>query len=290
MMPVVSMRLPVALCLLACGLAGLVLAVLVQFEPACAAWFFPDGLDPVLVRTFVVADLVLLGATPLSAARRVITGRSSGYAALCIYCGAISYASLWAWTAVAVTGAGLVGALVSTPGALVAGWAVIVLRPGVPEPRFVRAADRTTPPGRLVVLFDGSCRFCRAGVAALEARTHKDAFVPLDLHDPSVPGRFPGLPEAALMRAMHVVHPDGRVEAGAPAVLAALSSKPVFRVLHALYRVPGATAVVDVLYALIARLRSRLPGRTCDGGACRIHPAPQSGDTGARPDSRNPTA
>jgi hypothetical protein len=177
-------RLIASCCLLAAGLIGWTLAVVVQSAPSYAAWFLPAGVDAALLRTFVVADVVLLGALPICAARGLVTGRAWGYAALCAYLGAMGYATLWAWTSVVATRADATGALLLSPGALVALWSAVVLRPGAAAAAFPRAAERTTPPQRLVVLFDGHCRFCRAGVRARGARVAEGVIEAPDQNDP----------------------------------------------------------------------------------------------------------
>jgi predicted DCC family thiol-disulfide oxidoreductase YuxK len=277
-----SVRLPAALLLYLAGIGGLVVGGLVQFEPEIAAAFLPPEVDPALARTFLIADLLFLGLAPLVAARALIRGWDHGYAFLCVFAGATGFSAAWAWMAATTANAPLAGALISSPGPLLALWAAVRLRPGGPEPSYPRAAARTTPQEHLVVLFDGSCGFCRGSVARLERWAGPDRFEAVSLHDTVVPQRFPGVPHDALMRALHTVEPSGRVNDAVGAVLLCAARRPGFGWLSGLYRLPGLAVTVDIVYALVARYRQSLPGTTCKDGACAVQ--------SPRPDSSQPTA
>jgi predicted DCC family thiol-disulfide oxidoreductase YuxK len=138
------------------------------------------------------------------------------------------------------------------------------------------AARQTTPPGRYVVLYDGSCRFCSAGAEKL-ARMARPGVVDLvNFQEPTALERFPGVPLEACMRRMHLVTPDGRVYGGFEAAVQAVATRPLLGWIAYVYYLPGLRQVVDLLYATVAANRYRIMGKTraereCAGGTCALH-------------------
>lgn len=90
-----------------------------------------------------------------------------------------------------------------------------------------------------------------------------------------VPFQKPGAPEAAGLtveqceRAAWGIAPDGRRYRGAAAVNAALAVATGTRLPLALYGLPGVRQLEDLVYALVARYRSHLPGAA---PYCAEHP------------------
>jgi lipase maturation factor 1 len=110
---------------------------------------------------------------------------------------------------------------------------------------------------RPVLLFDGQCGFCRTWVARLHRWDRRRAIQTLPGGER---GTLPGLPpiaDASLDRAMQFVTPDGRVFAGARALPALLPYLPGGRLLAFFFRIPGAQAIADRLYAWISARRHR---------------------------------
>lgn len=134
-----------------------------------------------------------------------------------------------------------------------------------------------TPPhtAPLVVLYDGECRFCTAGAARLARLARPGALQMVSSKDPDQLARFPQVTQAAANRALQLVTPNGRVYSGAAAIAAALNTRPAWRLVTWLYRVPGIRQLTDALYALVAANRYRIAGRLdpCDSGTC---PTPNS--------------
>jgi predicted DCC family thiol-disulfide oxidoreductase YuxK len=126
----------------------------------------------------------------------------------------------------------------------------------------------------MTVLYDGDCRFCTRSAHGIQHRFGRDRVALANFQAPGVLEAHPGVTHAAAMKKMHVVLPDGRVVAGAEAV-ARLAAAHVRFVgwLAWLYYVPGLRQLADLAYALIARFRYRLFGRTepCEGGTCHLH-------------------
>lgn len=144
-------------------------------------------------------------------------------------------------------------------------------------PTYLRVAGmRTTPPGgsKIVVLYDGQCRFCTSSAKKLVRLAGKSRVDTLSFQDEGVIERFPGLTYDALMKRMHVVTPDGRVYAGAEAVTRVLAELPIMGKLAFGYYVPGIRQLAELAYDTVAKNRYRIAGKsgTCDeGGTCHLH-------------------
>jgi predicted DCC family thiol-disulfide oxidoreductase YuxK len=114
----------------------------------------------------------------------------------------------------------------------------------------VRVAN---PPERPLVLYDGTCGFCKTWIARWRERTG-----PAVDYEPSQAegARFPEIAPEDFARAVQLVLPDGSVFSGAESV-ARLSALPGGRsVFDAIYRrVPGAAPVSELAYRIIASHR-----------------------------------
>ena len=119
-----------------------------------------------------------------------------------------------------------------------------------------------TRPETLAVLFDRDCGFCGWTVAQLRRldRRRRLEFVPLQEAGSRVDR--PALSDAArlhrLQESIHVVAPDGSVLCGGQAVLAISEVLPGGPIVRRWSRLPGAEALVEVGYRLVARNRGRL--------------------------------
>lgn len=122
-------------------------------------------------------------------------------------------------------------------------------------------------PDRVIVLYDGRCRFCRGQIALLRRFDPTGRLRYLSLHDPSVARDFPELAAEDLMREMHVVSKSGRTWAGAEAVRYLSRRLPLLWPVAVPLHVPGSLPLWAWLYGLIARNRYRLAG-SCDEGTC----------------------
>ena len=125
-----------------------------------------------------------------------------------------------------------------------------------PRPR-VRVAN---PPERPLVLYDGTCGFCKTWIARWRERTGDAVdYAPSQTEGP----RFPEIPLSSFAEAVQLVLPDGSVLSGAESV-ARLSALPRGRgVFEWVYRrVPGAAPASELAYRLIARHRSAAAAAT----------------------------
>jgi predicted DCC family thiol-disulfide oxidoreductase YuxK len=126
------------------------------------------------------------------------------------------------------------------------------------------------------VLYDGHCKFCAAQVKNLLTLARPGAIEAVSFQDPGVLERFPGVPYDACFRAMQLITPDGRVFEGFEAAVRAVATRPVIGWLAYVYYVPGLRLACDLVYALVARYRYHLLGKTvaagdCEGGTCALH-------------------
>jgi predicted DCC family thiol-disulfide oxidoreductase YuxK len=125
----------------------------------------------------------------------------------------------------------------------------------------------------MTVLYDGECRFCTRSAHTIQRRFGRDRVTLENFQEPGALQRHPGVTHAAAMRKMHVVTTDGRIFAGAEAIARIVATVRFVGWLAYLYYVPGIKQLADLGYALIARYRYKLFGRSeaCDGGTCHLH-------------------
>jgi protein-S-isoprenylcysteine O-methyltransferase Ste14/predicted DCC family thiol-disulfide oxidoreductase YuxK len=138
------------------------------------------------------------------------------------------------------------------------------------------AAERTTPPGRYVVLYDGLCKFCTLGARQLSALARSGVIERVNFQEPGVLERFPGVSFEACMRQMYLVTPRGHVYGGFEAAVRALATRPVVGWVAYAYYLPGVRLACDLLYRLLAANRYRILGKAvaagdCEGGTCALH-------------------
>ncbi|MDA0659037.1 MAG: DUF393 domain-containing protein [Planctomycetota bacterium] len=129
-------------------------------------------------------------------------------------------------------------------------------------------------PDRIIVIYDGQCRFCRAGVEQLWHWDwwHKLSFI--SLHEAEVTRRWPQLTHAQLMEQMYIVTPDGACLGGASAVRFLARYLPILWPMAPWMHLPGTLPIWQFLYGIVARSRYRLAGRiaeNCDEGTCSVH-------------------
>lgn len=132
--------------------------------------------------------------------------------------------------------------------------------------------DPDTMPGADVVIYDGHCNFCRAGVVRLrkfDVRGDRLSF--LSLHDERVTQRYPELSHDELMDQMYVIESDGNRHGGSDAVRFLSRRLPLLWPVMPILHLPGTAGLWRWLYAQIAKRRYKLAGKSCDNGACSIH-------------------
>jgi len=124
----------------------------------------------------------------------------------------------------------------------------------------------------LAVLYDGHCRFCCGGARRLARWARPGSLRMVDFQAPGALDDFPGIDHANCMRHMILIAPDGRTYTGAEAIVRALATRGGLAKVGFLYYVPGIRQLSDLLYAGVARIRYRLPGKAneCSSGTCRL--------------------
>jgi predicted DCC family thiol-disulfide oxidoreductase YuxK len=112
---------------------------------------------------------------------------------------------------------------------------------------------RMRAPSRPLLVFDGTCGFCRRWIERWRMTTG-DRVEAAPYQD--VAERFPEIPRERFAAAVHLIEPDGRVTRGAEAVFRSLAAAPGNGVWLALYeRVPGWGALSEAAYRVVARHR-----------------------------------
>jgi predicted DCC family thiol-disulfide oxidoreductase YuxK len=130
---------------------------------------------------------------------------------------------------------------------------------------------------KTVIFYDGLCALCNQSVRILKRLDWLHRFEYIDLQAwESVHARYPQLDREAVLGAMHVIRPDGRLYAGYAALRQISRELPLLFWIFPLLYLPGVTWAGPRLYRWIATHRyelNRLFGgpTECESGACKIH-------------------
>jgi len=125
---------------------------------------------------------------------------------------------------------------------------------------------------RATLIYDGECGFCQGAVAWIQPRSGPEDFEFLPCQDPERARRFPTMSREACMTAMQLVLPDGRVLPGEQAIPEILKRLRGWRLLAALFRLPGTGFLARRVYAWVARNRYTIScavRRSPAGPSCR---------------------
>jgi predicted DCC family thiol-disulfide oxidoreductase YuxK len=126
---------------------------------------------------------------------------------------------------------------------------------GCGEPERIAARAR---PGKLAVLYDGSCEMCRSVADGILDYDSSDALELLNLHEAEAREQFPAIELDDLLYELHVIDEEGRVYRGARAVNEILRRQTGLRGLFAyLWYLPGYAWLADRQYKVIAASRYR---------------------------------
>ncbi|XZE54048.1 thiol-disulfide oxidoreductase DCC family protein [Planctomycetaceae bacterium SH139] len=139
-------------------------------------------------------------------------------------------------------------------------------------------ADPDTNPGRDVVIYDGHCQFCTAGVRRLASldkwssvfgRPLRLSFI--SLHDSRVQNRYSDLSYDQLMEQMYVIDRQNRRHGGADAVRYLSRRLPLLWPVVPILHFPGTARLWRWLYQQFARQRYRWNRDSCENGTCAVH-------------------
>ena len=127
-----------------------------------------------------------------------------------------------------------------------------------PRPSELDTAARHLP----LLLYDGTCPFCRAQVRHLRPTGH--AGVRVETLQTGI-AHVPWIDPDDAATALHLIDRDGRAYVGAAAVVRALRlTRPVLGTLALAYHLPGVRWLAERAYAFVAARRYGL-GRHADG-------------------------
>jgi predicted DCC family thiol-disulfide oxidoreductase YuxK len=133
------------------------------------------------------------------------------------------------------------------------------------------AAKEKNSSAELTVLFDGACPLCRASAERIRRHDPAGRIELLDLHDPSIPARFPRLDMAEAMRLMQAVDRGGRISSGVDAWARIGMTLPGWKWFAWLLLLPGIHLVAARVYGWVARNRYRWNRDACADGSCALH-------------------
>lgn len=144
--------------------------------------------------------------------------------------------------------------------------------------------DTTQTHDKDVVIFDGHCKLCRAGIARLQSLDWLSNFRFVSLHDAEVRENYPDLTYDMMMAEMYVVTASGKRLGGAAAFQYMTWRIPLMWPLAPFVNIPGTLPVWAFFYKIIARNRYRF-GRLedCDGGTCALHFGGKAGASAKAP-------
>jgi len=123
----------------------------------------------------------------------------------------------------------------------------------------------------LTVLYDGECALCRTSADRVRRLDRGGRIELLDLHDASVPQRFPRVDLQEAMLWMQAVDPQGRVYSGVDAWARIGLTLPAWKWLAWVLLVPGIHFLAARVYAWVARNRYRWNREACADGSCAVH-------------------
>lgn len=132
-------------------------------------------------------------------------------------------------------------------------------------------------PSADIVLYDGKCVFCTAGVRQLQWLDGKNRLVFVSLHDPIATERFPDLTLAQLMEQIYLIpNADTQRRLGGAEAIRYLSCRlPKLWVLAPLLHIPFSLPIWQWCYRQIAIRRywiANKNGAGCDdNGTCDLH-------------------
>lgn len=124
--------------------------------------------------------------------------------------------------------------------------------------------------GRVTVLYDEDCGFCRWSAERLRVWDRSDRLRFVAIQAPEGDALLSRVPPRERLDSMHAVTPDGRVWSAGGAAAPILRRLPLGRPLAAIAdAVPGST---ERIYRAVAARRTQV-GRLLGAAACRVDPS-----------------
>ncbi|MEM6691801.1 MAG: DUF393 domain-containing protein [Planctomycetota bacterium] len=125
-----------------------------------------------------------------------------------------------------------------------------------------------------VVIYDGDCVFCRAGVRQVHRLDLGRKLAFLSLHDPRVASRYPNLSHDQLMEQMYIVDQNGTQHGGSEAVKYLSRRLLTLWLVMPILHIPGTAGLWRWGYHQVAKHRYRIAGKSCETDACAVHFGP----------------
>lgn len=129
---------------------------------------------------------------------------------------------------------------------------------------------------KAILLYDATCRFCRAGVKRTMWVVPRGSVELRDVNDPVLQAKYGVTPEGA-KRAMHLISLSGRMTVGAYAMRDLLRMSRWAWPLAYLWVIPGFPWIASRLYSWIADHRYLFMGKdppgedSCEDGVCQLY-------------------
>ncbi|OIP33585.1 MAG: hypothetical protein AUK27_10100 [Deltaproteobacteria bacterium CG2_30_66_27] len=112
---------------------------------------------------------------------------------------------------------------------------------------------------KATLVYDADCPVCRAAADWVRRNAvAPDVFEYLPCRSAGTRSRFPSITEAACLRAMHLILPDGTILLGEQVLPEVLRRTRRYRWTAPLFRLPGAGILSRLLYRAFARRRHRI--------------------------------
>jgi predicted DCC family thiol-disulfide oxidoreductase YuxK len=126
----------------------------------------------------------------------------------------------------------------------------------------------------VTIFYDGRCHLCSREIAIFRRRVTDGRLDYVDISHSDFIASDHGLDADAVHRTMHVKLANGEIRTGVPALAAMWEQVPGFRWMAWLSRVRVLKPVFNLMYALFAWIRPRLPQRatSCETGTCAVSP------------------
>ncbi len=122
---------------------------------------------------------------------------------------------------------------------------------------------------KLEVFYDGGCPLCFHEIEMLKRWDRRQQIVFTDIDAPSFVAADYGKSQAQLMAHMHARLPEGQWVEGVE-VFRRMYTIVGFGLPVWLSRLPGLAHLLEILYAVFARVRLKLPRRRCSTDRCRV--------------------
>jgi predicted DCC family thiol-disulfide oxidoreductase YuxK len=125
-----------------------------------------------------------------------------------------------------------------------------------------------SPPGRMVIVYDGNCAFCRRSILEIRRRDRDKRFLYMPRQTPGIEVQYPQATVGDFDTGLRLIDSSGDLYIGADAIHQIVSRLPVWRRLAWAYRVPLFRTFAKWAYARVAANRMQLSHYCTAHGVC----------------------